>query len=88
MTMTLYPWEDAELLTQEQAAEELADDAEYDEWLTAINEAWLDDALADIDFDTEIAEAYVPFQNVPSDWGRGTMEDEPGYLESTAPYLF
>lgn len=90
MTMALYPWESAELLTAEQAAAELAADAEYDEWLTAIDEAWLDDVLADTETDDVTVDpaGYVPFQSVPDDWARGGMHDEPGYAESVAPYLF
>lgn len=91
MTQVRYPWEDAELLTAEEAAEELGSDAEYDEWL--------DELLADVDkaFDVDADPWYGlrlnlqqqgAFQDVPGSWGRGTMEDEPGYLESTAPYLF
>lgn len=89
MTLALYPWEDAELLVAEQAVEALAADAEYDAWLTAIDEAWLDDVLADVETDDFTVDAeYIPFQSVPDDWGRGSMCDEPGYAESRCPYLF
>ena len=83
MTLALYPWEDAELATAEQAAE----DAEYDEWLTEAQEAWLDDVLADIEVELD-EPAYVPFQDVPADWAHGTLHDEPGYAESVTPFLF
>lgn len=87
MTVALYAWEDARLAAAEAAAAELEADAEYDAWLTEVTEAWLDDALADIDFDAAEPE-YVPFQDVPDSWARGTLDDEPGYAESVAPYLF
>lgn len=89
MTVALYPWEDAELAAAEQLADdaELEDDAEYDEWLTEVTEAWLDDALADIDFDT-VEPEYIPFQSVPDLWATGNLTDEPGYAESVAPYLY
>lgn len=79
MTTIVYPWEDTELLTADQAAEELAADADYD--------AWLAEQLADVELDPEPTN-YVPFQDVPDDWGRGTFEEEIGYLESRCPYLF
>lgn len=81
MTMTLYPYEDAELLTQEQAAEESAADAEYD--------AWLDELLSDVDLDAEAP--YVPFQQ-PAEYyalaADESFDDQIGYMESVAPYLF
>jgi hypothetical protein len=84
MTLALYPWEDAELATAEQAAE----DADYDEWLTEVQEAWLDDVLADIDVELDEPAAYIPFQDVPADWAHGTLYDQPGYAESVTPFLF
>jgi hypothetical protein len=83
--LSLYPWEATALVTD--AAAELESDAEYDAWLTAINEAWLDDALADIDFDS-VEPDYIPFQSVPDSWATGNLTDEPGYAESVAPYLY
>lgn len=91
MTTALYPWEDARLAVAEAATAELEADAEYDAWLTAIREAWLDDALADVEFGaepTDSLDAYVPFQFVPADWARGNLTDEPGYAESVAPFLY
>lgn len=85
MTLALYPWEDAELATDEQAAE----DAEYSEWLTEVQEAWLDDVLADIEVDLEEPAAYVPFQGLPDGYDYGEhLDDQIGYMESVAPYLF
>ena len=61
-------------------------DAEYDTWLDAFlsdaYEAWLDDV--------EPESEYVPFQLDPSAYWdcTGNVTAEPGYLESTAPYLF
>lgn len=86
-TTALYAWEDARHAAAEAATAALEADAEYDAWLTAINEAWLDDVLADIDFDAAEPD-YIPFQSVPDSWARGTLDDEPGYAESVAPYLF
>jgi hypothetical protein len=84
MTLALYPWEDAELATAEQAAE----DAEYSEWLTEIQEAWLDDVLADIDIDGD-SDVYVPFQQPLSYYDYGEhLDDQIGYYESRHPYLF
>jgi hypothetical protein len=87
MTTALFPWEDAQHAAAEVIAAELESDAEYDAWLTAINEAWLDDALADIDFDS-VEPDYIPFQSVPDSWATGNLTDEPGYAESVAPYLY
>ena len=86
MTLALYPWEDEALATAEQAAE----DADYDEWLTAVQEAWLDDVLADIDVELD-EPAYVPFQQPASYYdldAADRFDDQPGYAESVTPYLF
>lgn len=89
MTLALYPWEDEALATAEQAtAEQAAEDAEYDEWLTDVQEAWLDDVLADIDVELD-EPAYVPFQGLPDGYDYGEhLDDQIGYMESVAPYLF
>jgi hypothetical protein len=88
MTLALYPWEDEALATAEQAAE----DAEYDEWLTEAQEAWLDDVLADIDIDGDSdgdSDVYVPFQQPLSYYDYGEhLDDQIGYYESRCPYLF
>lgn len=73
-------------------------DADYDEWLAAwtaeVYEAWLDDVVDDADtinvaFETLWRHA-LPFQQPASYYAdcHGSLDDEPGYLESTAPYLF
>jgi hypothetical protein len=86
MTLALYPWEDADLATAEQAAE----DAEYDEWLTEVQEAWLDDVLADIDVELDEPD-YIPFQQPASYYDlddADRFDDQPGYAESVTPFLF
>lgn len=89
MTIALYPWESADLFAADQAAAELAADVEFAAWLTEIDEAWLDDILADIEVDDVFADPdCIPFQNVPADWAWGSWDEEPGLLESVAPYLF
>lgn len=87
MTLALYPWEDVDAAVREASADGEWHDAEHDEWLTAFladaYEAWLDDV--------EPSEpAYVPFQLDASEYAdcAGNVTAEPGYLESTAPYLF
>lgn len=78
------------------SSEEL--DAEYDEWLAAWTaeayEAWLDDVQEDdevinVAFET-VWRLSMPFQQPASYYAdcHGSLDDEPGYLESTAPYLF
>jgi hypothetical protein len=91
MTLALYPWEDAELATDELAAEDANEYAaqlvEYSEWLTEIQEAWLDDVLADIDFDGD-SDAYVPFSDINDLDFEEHFDDQIGYYESRCPYLF
>jgi hypothetical protein len=72
-------------------------DADYDEWLAAWTteayEAWLDDVQEDnvinVAFET-VWRLSMPFQQPANYYAdcHGSLDDEPGYLESTAPYLF
>ena len=88
MSTLLLPYEDVDALVREAAADQAWDDAEYDNWLDAFlsdaYEAWLDDTAGDGEPD------YVPFQLDVSEYADciGNVTAEPGYLESTAPYLF
>ncbi len=68
----------------------LADnEAEADEAADADTAAYLAELFGDDDATVgELVEPYVPFQDVPDSWARGHLEDAPGYLESTAPYLY
>ena len=85
------PWEDVDANVRALAADGAWHDAEYDAWLDSFlsdaYEAWLDDTAED---EEEPTETYVPFQLDASEYAdcAGTLTAEPGYLESTAPYLF
>ena len=95
MTTLTMPWEDVELLTDEQAAAELAADGEYDAWLDelwgdlAVNDPlfarWLD---AGAPMPANEGRPYVPFQLPASEYADcyGNVTAEPGYYESLYPF--
>lgn len=93
MTLAIYPWESAPAVA--------AEDADIVAFHDAAREAWLDDYLADLfeepawlaEWEEDVAAAvatvaapgYVPFQHTEH---YAQLQDEIGYAESTAPYLF
>jgi hypothetical protein len=90
MTLALYPWEDEGLATADASTGSATEDAEYDEWLTAVQEAWLDDVLADIEVELDEPD-YIPFQQPASYYdldAADRFDDQIGYYESRHPYLF
>lgn len=96
MSTLLLPYEDVDAAVREAAEDGAWHDAEYDTWLDGFladaYEAWLDDTAEDDEPEAvaEFTEAYVPFQLDASEYTDcvGNVTAEPGYLESTAPYLF
>ena len=87
-TTSLYPWEAPALVAETDAETAQLHRDEHDAWLDAFladaYESWLDDVAEDDE------PAYVPFQLDASEYADcvGNVTAEPGYLESTAPYLF